>query len=359
MSPQSSVSPTAANGGNNKPPEGVGNMSDPSQIYSKRLLQNLNQLRQSSDSSLCDVEIIPGWKTDSEGNNSEVVKPLFAHRTILAAASPYFNAMFTGGLVEARRQQIPIQSMSDRTLEALLNFMYSGDITISRDNVQEIIVAGDMIELYEVVDLCTKYLIRELEPSNAFGIFRFASDHNCMALKDAAMKYIHEHFNEISKEDEFCGIARDMLIDFLSSEYLRVDSEYQVFVAAMNWIEADITSRRRYIFDVLKFIRLPLVPSKLLESYLNECGDISLKVALTSVKRDIAQRKGSLVTLAAQPRLNAKKNIYVIGGSQRELGSAWTRSECTYQSVEVFDTFKGKKCLLKCLLTFCENMSWQ
>ena len=275
-----------------------------------------------------------------EGN--EVVKPLFAHRTILAAASPYFNAMFTGGLVEARRQQIPIQSMSDVTLEALLNFMYSGEISISRDNVQDLIIAGDMIELYEVVELCTNYLIRELEPSNAFGIFRFASDHNCMALKEAAMKYIHEHFNIVSKEDEFCGIARDMLVDFLSSEYLRVDSEYQVFVAAMNWIEADITSRRRFIFDVLKFIRLPLVPSKLLESYLNECSDISLKVALTSVKRDIALRKGSLVTLAAQPRLNAKKNIYVIGGSQRELGSAWTRSECTYQSVEVFDTFKGK-----------------
>ena len=44
---------------------------------------------------------------------------------------------------------------------------------------------------------------------------------------------------EVSKEDEFCGIARDMLVDFLSSEYLRVDSEYQVFVAAMNWVEAE------------------------------------------------------------------------------------------------------------------------
>ena len=48
------------------------------------------------------------------------------------------------------------------------------------------------------------------------------------------------------------------------------------------------------------------------------------------------------MTLAAEPRQNAKKNIYVIGGSQRELGSAWTRSECTYSTVEVFDTFKGK-----------------
>ena len=110
----------------------------------------------------------------------------------------------------------------------------------------------------------------------------------------------------------------------------------------MIWIEADLASRRRYIFDLLKFIRLPLVPSKLLDSFLSECADVSLRVALNSVKRDLITRKGSLVTLNAEPRLCAKKNIYVIGGSQRELRSAWTRSECTYHTVEVFDTFKVK-----------------
>jgi hypothetical protein len=36
--------------------------------------------------------------------------------------------------------------------------------------------------------------------------------------------------------------------------------------------------RRRFIFDVLYHVRLPLVASKLLESYLNQCEDKSLKV---------------------------------------------------------------------------------
>jgi actin-binding protein IPP len=65
----------------------------------------------------------------------------------------------------------------------------------------------------------------------------------------------------------------------------------------MAWIEANIDARRRYIFDVLKFVRLPLVPSKLLDSYAAQCRDISIGVALDSVKKDLVLRKGSLVRL--------------------------------------------------------------
>ena len=40
---------------------------------------------------------------------------------------------------------------------------------------------------------------------------------------------------------------------------------------------------------------------------------MSLKVALNSVQKDVTLSKGSLVSLHAQPRQAAKKNIYIIG----------------------------------------------
>lgn len=317
---------------------------DLSTAYAKRLLHNLDELRrQSNGDNLCDVEIVPGCYINGTGtkNNKEVPARVFsAHRTVLAAASPYFNAMFTTGLLEATKQSIILQSISDRSLATILDFIYGRDIEITRHNVQEVMVAADMIELKELVELCTRFLVKELEPSNAVGIFRFATDHNCVSLLDASKTHIQENFVEVSKGEEFRDLPNGLVSDFLASEFLRVDSEYQVFRGAMNWVEADLSSRRRHIFDVLKFIRLPLVPSKRLDAYISECQDISLRVALTSVKKDLSTKKGNLVALTAQPRLCAKKNIYVIGGSQRELGSAWTKSECTYDTVEVFDTFK-------------------
>jgi len=238
------------------------------------------------------------------------------------------------------RQKLVLQGIQFSVLQNLVDFMYTGEMKLDQSCVQDILVAADMIQLKEVVDICSEFLKTELHESNAIGIWRFAEGHNLVALRDFAISFIYNNFCAVAREEEYLELSKTLMCELISSEYLRVDSEYQVFCAAMAWINYDISNRRRFIFDVLKHIRLPLVASKLLESYVNNCTDISLKVALCSVRRDLISQRGSLVSLYVKPRQCAKKNIYVIGGSRRELGSAWTRSECTYQTVECFDTFK-------------------
>ena len=64
-----------------------------------------------------------------------------------------------------------------------------------------------------------------------------------------------------------------------------------------------------------------------------------LYFCLHSLMKDVSMRKGSLVCAYAAPRRAAKKFVYVIGGSHRELGSAWTKEEYTYDSVERYDIY--------------------
>jgi len=312
--------------------------------FAARILASLAQLRH--DTNFCDIELYT-----SEGLEKD--SPILAHRNMLAAATPYFHAMFTSGLIESefertrmpggktrQKQKLVLQGISQQTLQSLVDFIYTGRVSLCQDNVQDILISADMIELTDVVEKCTSFLRSELHESNAIGIYRFAEGHNIEGLRDIALTFVHSNFSLVAGEEEFLEIDTDLLCQFISSEYLRVDSEYQVFCATMNWVNHDISNRRRFIFDVLKHVRLPLVATKLLESYVNNCTDLSLKVAMSSVKKDLMSQKGSLVSLYVKPRKSAKKNIYVIGGSKRELGSAWTRSECTYQTVECFDTFK-------------------
>ena len=85
---------------------------------------------------------------------------------------------------------------------------------------------------------------------------------------------------QVSTEEEFSDLPRELLQNLLPSEDLHVDSEYQVFQAALSWLEHDVGSRRRFVFDILKHVRLPLVPSKQLDEYQAQCRDLSLQVAL-------------------------------------------------------------------------------
>ncbi|CAD7085877.1 unnamed protein product [Hermetia illucens] len=297
--------------------------------YAQKVLTNLCQLRQ--DSRFCDVEIIAGEVT------------LSAHRAVLSASSEYFEAMFRPelGLSEGKQKSVILHSIDPEILKILLDFIYTGRIHITQINVQELLAAADMLQLHEVVDGCCEFLCRELHATNALGILRFAEAHNCKELAESAFNFINSHFPLVALEDEFLDTPQTLLSRLLRSEYLRVDSESQVFQAALRWIKHDVKQRRCFVFEILQHVRLALLPVRLFDDAMKDCHDVSLNVALRSMRRDISSKRGQLVPLSVRPRVSAKKSIYIIGGSRRErTNCGWDPADCIFESVAKFDTFR-------------------
>ena len=50
----------------------------------------------------------------------------------------------------------------------------------------------------------------------------------CLYLVEAANKYIHKHFVEVSKSDEFLNLSKKDVLDILDRDELYVTSEEQV-----------------------------------------------------------------------------------------------------------------------------------
>ncbi|KAJ8039958.1 Actin-binding protein IPP [Holothuria leucospilota] len=53
-----------------------------------------------------------------------------AHRLILSAASPYFEAMFMSGLREKDQEVVEIHSVKETHLHLLVEFIYSGEFNL-------------------------------------------------------------------------------------------------------------------------------------------------------------------------------------------------------------------------------------
>ncbi|MFH4980882.1 hypothetical protein AB6A40_007591 [Gnathostoma spinigerum] len=224
--------------------------------HSRLSLEQINEMR--SDGSLCDVTLV----VDSVHIN--------AHRLVLAASSNYFKAMFTSEMAESRQQEVQMVDISPRTLRTLIDFCYTGEISVTDFNVQQLLPAACLLQLNEIQEVCCEYLKKQLDPSNCLGIRAFADTHACRDLMRIAEKFTHHNFQDVASSEEFLFLPFSQLVNIISSEELNVRSEEVVFTAVMAWIRHDIASRRRLLPEVLEHVRLPLCPAKFLVSVVSE-----------------------------------------------------------------------------------------
>lgn len=76
-------------------------------------------------------------------------------------------------------------------------FVFLGAISVSVENVQELMVAADMLQLIEVVSICGEFLKGHMDPFNCVGIFQFLEQIACMEMVEFTKNYIHVHFLEV------------------------------------------------------------------------------------------------------------------------------------------------------------------
>ncbi|XP_039622864.1 zinc finger and BTB domain-containing protein 7A [Polypterus senegalus] len=112
--------------------------------HSSEVLGGLNEQRQGG--VLCDVLIIV------QGQEFP------AHRSVLAACSPYFHKLFTSGAVADRQSVYHIDFISAEALAALLEFAYTATLTVSTCSIRDILSAARLLEIQAVGDVCSHLL---------------------------------------------------------------------------------------------------------------------------------------------------------------------------------------------------------
>lgn len=90
----------------------AGDSSFSSDKHAQLILAQINKMR--NGQHFCDVQL-------------EVGKETFrVHRLVLAASSPYFAALFTGGMKESSKDVIQILGVGAEIFQLLLDFIYTG-----------------------------------------------------------------------------------------------------------------------------------------------------------------------------------------------------------------------------------------
>ncbi|XP_010738326.2 kelch-like protein 38 [Larimichthys crocea] len=223
---------------------------------SSNLLLQLNRLRQ--ENILTDVSLC--------SDNTEIP----CHRNVLVSSSPYFRAMFCNNFLEKQQTQINLKGITSSILSSIIDYVYTGLISISMDIVLPLMQAASMLQYDRLFEACSSFLQEQLSIDNCLSMIRLSEIMNCCSLRDKAKAMAMKSFSDVSTSEELCELSLPELMGYLEDDSLCAEEE-QVFETLVAWIHHDPLSRRGAISDLFKKVRLRYIhPTYLFQFIAND-----------------------------------------------------------------------------------------
>ncbi|KAK3101674.1 hypothetical protein FSP39_005379 [Pinctada imbricata] len=174
--------------------------------------------------------------------------------------------MFTSDVIEREGSKVPVHGVEAATLESILDYMYSGELGISNQNVQNLFSASNFFEMLDLVEKCTDHMINAINTTNCLEVYFFGEFSSCNRLQEAAFSFILKKFVEISRTDEFkTKVSVELLEKFLESDGIYVGKEEEIFEYIVKWVEHDIDERKSAFCRLFKHLRITLIEDSYLE----------------------------------------------------------------------------------------------
>ena len=185
------------------------------------------------------------------------------HRVVLAMASEYFDTMFTCGLEESTSPVVQL-TMEPDTLSSIVEYVYTGVIELTDDNVERLVKACDLLRLDALKAACDKFMLKHVEPTNCVGFYHFAKMYRIDELKEKAMQVMCAQFKSVACNAEFKHLSCDELIYLIKQNDVVVGSEDVVCESVLDWVRHDLENRRSALETIIENVRLPYCSSSYL-----------------------------------------------------------------------------------------------
>ena len=215
--------------------------------HMKDVLKKVDSLRQHGHLGFCDVTLRLGGQD------------FYAHKVILASCSDYFYAMFNGNMKESKERVIDINGVDVEIMKLVLNFIYTGSIPLSNDNVESVLQAANLMLIKLLKEVCCRFLETLLTVGNCLGMQKFAESYACEELLGKTTEFINDNFGYVTESDEFLQLHPSQLSPLLASDNLRILNEERVYEALIRWTKHDARNRKKFFSELVQHVRLPML----------------------------------------------------------------------------------------------------
>uniref|UniRef100_A0A1B0ACE0 Kelch-like protein diablo n=1 Tax=Glossina pallidipes TaxID=7398 RepID=A0A1B0ACE0_GLOPL len=215
--------------------------------YGNAFLDALNKMR--VDQQHCDFCL------EIEGEE------IYVHKVALTFASPYFAAMLNNDMKEKATGSVNLQDENVTTVKTVVEYIYSGVITLTETNVQSLLSLSSLFQLEWLNKKCQDFLKCNVKLTNCFEVRNVADTYSCKELLGYCQNYILEHFDEIIHGDELLSLSFEEVMKLIKSEKLSVKFEDNAYKAVIKWIKHNLDEPKLHLTELMSHVRLPFVRS--------------------------------------------------------------------------------------------------
>ncbi|XP_023226355.1 kelch-like protein 28 isoform X1 [Centruroides sculpturatus] len=181
-----------------------------------------------------------------------------AHSSVLCHHSLFLKKLLTGNRKE--KKYIKILKLQPSIFEALLHFMYTGQIRLSCNVTYELLTAAKKLEIKTAVRKIYQIISEELdEISKLFYIYVISKQCGIQKKWLLAYETILKRFEESVLCLEFLNLEVEEICEILSGDCIAARSEIIVFLASLRWIQYDYLKREKYAIRVVSCVRFSMM----------------------------------------------------------------------------------------------------
>nr|CAB3259803.1 kelch-like protein 20 [Phallusia mammillata] len=289
--------------------------------------QLLNDDRHAADST-CNLVL------ESEGKQFKV------HKSVLMLVSNYFRRMFTIEMKEKYEVIIKMQNIPHQRLANIIQFIYSGKIEITEENILDILDDAEYTEIEVLKAKCSAFLLNVISADNCLKLRAYAQRYNLDDLITKANHFIVENFETVVQSEDLKQLEFGDLSSILENRIK--NCEEAVFTGIVEWVHHNPLQRNKLFLKLFSTLDLSLMTAdflnKVYEQNLVKSNNYCLKLLTQASLEMNTKLKGE----------KQSREFLVIGGED-------TEQDCVVYHV----TTKQSRQLPKLQLPRCGALSAQ
>ncbi|XP_051986689.1 kelch-like protein 30 isoform X2 [Xyrauchen texanus] len=227
--------------------------------------------------------------------------------------------MFSGDFVESIAARVELHDVDPNVLSTLLDFAYTGKLTINKNNVEGLICTSSLLQFNTVRTVCSRYLQHQMDATNCLGILEFGEIHGCPEVVAKAWSFLLENFEAVLQHEEFLLMEKDRLVACLQDEDLHIRDDRSCAQAILAWVRHCRDSRICHLRELLSLAKLSLLPESYLTETLLQEPLVQDSLDSKELVERICREKGEITEddpeqRVAQNVLNLQEVLFVMGG---------------------------------------------